>query len=482
MSFAVNQFTGFGTPSSLVPAAANEWNFMNQSLVDTIDGATLSFARDKTGSGSTNSWYWDDNLDYVSDADGTTPRWEYYPADIGDASAGDPRGLLIEGIGHRTSASALVNANSYSYELNSNSQWAETNISFPSTSEASPDGANRGIKHVATVANATHYNYSGVYALTGATVGRGVAVQMHYKNVDAAQRYFMMEFTAGTSTYQAVFDTTGHAVTDTAASGAGGVIYYTGVKEVADGYYNAILICQLTGSTSCNLRYYLGDGDQIADHTGAWAGDGSSAITFWNCMVNYTGVAMNHKLSTVADTDSRGDGCRILTSSLNDFNADEGTLWCEFEWPEEAHFDSAYLGGIGDGGNTDYIMLGCGRDDGTLNPRHWAFIRENNVSGTANLEDFVNPTTSTIHRCAITWNRNTSEMQSAYDGEAATRRTSYAIPTSDHLDYLYVGRLPSGDATALWGQGLGKHWSRKFRYYNKALTEAELKLITTLDG
>ena len=485
MSFAINQFTGFGVASSLVPPASNAWDFMTQSLVDTIDGATLTFKRDNDPPVNTNSWYWDSNLDYVTDGDSTSPRWEYYPADLGDASAGDERGLLIEGTGHDTAATALVNDNNYSYELNSNSQWAETRISF-TTGQASPDGNNRALKHTATVTSGTHLNYGGNRSLTGATIGQGVCVQIHYKNVHANQRYFMMELTAGTSggsVYRAVIDTIDHTVVDSSSSGGtGNAILFAGTVPVADGYHNAVLSGVLTGNTTCQFRYYMGDGDTIADHTGAWAGagDDTTAMLFWNCMLSYRGAAHNHKLCSVGDTGSRGDGCRIATSDLNGFNNDAGTLWLEVEWPEECQQDNAYMMGIGDGANTDYIALACARQDASSNPRHWAWIRENNAAQTANVEDLVDPTTSTIHRFAITWDRDTSTMQSAYDGAASTQQTSYSVPTSDHLDYLYVGRLPSGDLTTLMGQGIGKFWIRKARYYNTALTEGELKAITTL--
>ena len=467
MSFALNQFTGFGVPSSLFPEASASWSFAsNESLTD--DSGTYTADFEIIGNGTvtnTSKIGSDGEMDYHT-ADGANPRWDYFPT--GD---NNPRGLMIEQGEASIASPGSANDNhiDFSYELNSNSWWAESGVSI-NGGETDPAGGTDAYAHIPSGSSNVKTNTSSSMNISSISVGDDVFFSIFFKSGDTNARYFMLSCDTGAETTRHVIDSQNQTFTD-----EDGSYVDRGIEDYGNGWYRVwVLATAATQTSGMGFIYYFGDGPDIADHTGAWAGNGSDEIIMYGAHIGVD-APMAYKHCTVDDVNHIGDKFKLDTSTdIPNFDEDKGTLYAYIELRYGTDNWINYVFSVdNDTNNTDYFLLSMDGRDGY--PAVSCQLREGGSLRDSFTRTQITQLHGNFYKIAMTWDSTADELKVYVNGLLIDTLTSGGNwPGAGDLTNIGLARLYTGSTR-------GSIWVREFKYWDSAIKEDHAKFLTTIN-
>lgn len=452
MSYALNQFTGFGAPSAAggvtVRAADVDWDFINtESLADATATYTFSHTRATTGAGAA---YFDSNGDIARAATGVV-RYCYDPS-------GTPAkvGMICE---HE-----LLNQMARGEEVGNATVWGAFSATVSANAAVAPDGNTTADKIIPTATTADHYYQNNTGFSTG-SIGGYATQGVYVKGIPGEVMYCVLEFYFGAGNRPKIWvDLSDGTITDQ----QGGTMVAYGTQAMQDDWY--YVWAHATTVTSKGIQMYIHASSGGTSGDESYLGDNIQGFYAWGCngMSDKRSLGFYRGPIAGADATQPLDVYKVATSGWMDYT--EGTLLCEFHQFGWQSVWAAYLATFRPdaGSATDYMALYA---NGHTPDAH-ALMEVSNVQQF----NMGTPSGTTggpgTYKAALAYKLN--DCQIAANGVALTADTVCTLPSSANLAYLYLGQ--GWNTTPLARAGFQM---QRVRYWNTRLTEAELVAITT---
>lgn len=313
------------------------------------------------------------------------------------------RGLLVE--------EGRTNLLTYSQAFD-NAAWTKGTASVSANAVAAPDGATTADKIVASSSTATSHYVSQQFASSPAD-NTTYTISVYAKAAELTKLLIQVRDKAagyGTQT----FDISAVSAT------AGGTVSSTGrITSVGSGWYR------------CSVTWSVGTGSSLstfateifllnASGSVSFSGDGSSGLYLWQAQSEAASVASSPIITTSSTVTRAADANPLLLASVPGWNANEGTIYVEFD-----------VLGLKAGGDQNVITL----DDGTANNRISLRVDASSVlalmvnSGSVVVQNTHSGTLAplTTYKMAFAWAAN--DAASSIGGAAALTDSSLTVPS-----------------------------------------------------
>ena len=383
--------------------------------------------------GSTATAYYDTTASAYN-----APRFDYDPVTLA------AKGLLIE----EQRANLLLYSNAFT-----SAPWvAGANTNLTATSALSPDG---------TVNAWKLYASNGLVAaglrqpITKAASAITYAASVYAKA--AGQNWLQLTVFDGTVGNRYWYNISTGAVGTTAAIGAGFTGVSASIVPAGNGYYRCVLLA--TSSTATTYEVYVYP--SAADGSNGTGDASNNGVYIYGAQLEAGAFATSYIPTTTSQFTRAADVASVNTLSPW-FNAVAGTLYGEFT-PMQVSSGTGRIAWFDDTDTAVYQNY---------------IATSNNVTITEGLVGVSGVAQANLNRTPITANTTaksalayaTNDFALCLNAGTVATDTLGSVPTG--IDKLWLGTLR--DNTYMNG------WFRRFTYYPRRLTNAELQSLTTL--
>jgi hypothetical protein len=408
-------------PLGVDDLATLEFDFAGtRSLVPRFGSATVTFTRAGATATRVNS------AGLIEAVAADTARFDFDPLTLAC------KGLLIE--------EARTNNFLQSAAFDSAS-WSKSNSSITANAATAPDGTAAMDKMVEnTAASAQHL----VSQSASYTNGQKYTVSIWFKAAERVRLAINAQWIGWKSASY-------NASTGTVVANQDAAVITPSIENWGNGIYRAVFTAtcdQVTGSYATEFIVELADGTRF------YTGDGVSGIHLWGAQVEPGAFATSYIPTTSAAVTRNSDVARI-TSLGSWFNAAESAVAAEFIVPATGQYGALF--DINDSTQNEQLR-GSVAPDRTLNH----LVRDGGIVQT----NFF--TANVLSAGAIArgaWAFKASDFAVTADGGAVATQSSGTMPSPTRVE---LGSMDVGVFI------LNSHL-RRFTYYNKRLTNAQLE-------
>jgi hypothetical protein len=362
------------------------------------------------------------------------PRFDYNPATLA------AQGFLIE--------ESRTNLLTYS-EAFDNASWTKVNLNTTGTPpwvnvEVAPDGATTADKIIEDTNTGTHSAGQVNVFTSGTTYSASIYAK-------AAERTRVRFGGANTATFaaDAIFDLSSGSVFSTSFGTAS-------IFPVGNGWYR-LTVTGVAGATAgTNIIAYLISTGTTTNYTG----DGTSGLYVWGAQLEAGAFPTSYIPTTTTALTRAADVASVNTLSPW-YNATESTLYMEYVWEGLKSISGQPVVAIDNGSISERIAF--------LATSANAMQNVTNVAGVTSGSNVTPATTyvaNTLYKVAA--GVKLDDMQSALNGVSGSTDNTTLLPTG--LTTLRFG--------ATTGSAISNFWIRRFAYYPRRLSQAELAAIT----
>ena len=400
--------------------------------------AGLTFTRASTGT-------YFDSSGTMQTAAINAPRWDYDPVTHA------LRGVLIEEQRTNTLWPSLIPGGAAWAAIGATTVTANAVIAPDGTTTAGLVAANTTASDVRGVIN----------AIAPGTNGTTVTLSAFVKTTSGANCYFQVNAGGAATAY---FDLTAGTGVVGADLGAGITNKSVTISPYPNGWYRVSYT--LTPSATGGISFYIGPCTTVST-----SGDNRQSvgvvgqgIYIWGAQVEQGAFPTSYIPTTSAAVTRAADVATMPTSTW--FNAVASSLAADFivaQSPNPSFVNSRSPTGLGAGTDTNVIRLW-----GQLSNSSVAAISTAIAGVNTNSASLGNTTANAVMKLAGAWNGTTAV--GSLNGAAAVSQ-SIGMPAG--LNTLTIGDTSPGSTNYING------WVRRVRYWNRALSAAELQSVTT---
>ena len=380
-----------------------------------------------------------DSAGVLRTATTNAPRWDYDPATLA------LRGLLIE--------EARTNTQPYSADLTVVG-WLKTDVTATVAAGIAPDGTNTMQRLAETATNALHYLWS--LSAVPASVSLTQSVFLKMQQV----RYVQMFLDSGGAVgAYATFDLQAGTITGPLTAYGGATLGTATIVPVGNGVYRCAITTTIGASTSARFGLIL-----ATVPSGGFAGDShpgntANGLLVWGAQVEAGAFASSYIPTTSAVVTRAVEVCQIPTGSW--FGPSALSVLYEIipKYPS-----GKPIGGICDNDFNNAFFLDFG--DGTN------FVASRAGPGGATASLGAPNTANMITKVATTYTPTLATI-CGNGGVVASSAGLASLPLTT-ATRITLGNYP-WDPTAAALNG----WLRRFGYWSRVLTNAELQTVTT---
>lgn len=351
----------------------------------------------------------------------------------------DPLTLALRGM--RWEMEQRTNLLTYSEQFD-NAAWTKASGTISANSTTAPDGTLTADLFTETTANAQHY------VLQTAASGTGRATLTFHVKPNGRTRVLIRSELPQTFGLSAKFDLTGN----------GSVISGTGtITALANGWYRCTATSAENGNGASGYHLIQLIGPADAD---VYAGDGSSGIFLWGAQLEAAASASSYIPTASAAVIRQPD---VLTASSISpwFNPSEGTVLFEGIVADLASATSRGMYCFHNGTDNNRIMAYSATASSNFRVVD-AVVQQALISTTAF-------TPGVVFRHAGAYKLNA--FAAAVGGVSGTPDTSGTVPS--------ITALNLGVASASAGSNPYMGYARRFVYYPRSLSDAQIKALST---
>jgi hypothetical protein len=351
-------------------------------------------------------------------------RFDYNPSTLA------AQGLLIE----ESRTNLLLQSADFT------TTWTQTNVTITANSTASPDGGTNGDTLLINVAGATTSQTSQSF-----TAGSTITVSVFGKK--NASNFLRFEVGGLVNCW---FDlNTG--VTGTNSAGSGNVLFSAkSIQAISNGWYRCILTVTTTTITTLGVNIFATNTDNSSSSI-------NSSIFLWGAQVEAGAFPTSYIPTTTTALTRSADVASVNTLSPW-YNASAGTLYAEFTARlNVTQTPVTFSGAAGVG----YRI----RKSGTN--QYVAVLRD---GATKDIAITPSPALTEGQIIKVALGVKVNDCALSGGGQAVATQTSFSpMPTITDVNLGFTGT----DGFALNG------WFRRFTYYPRRLSNADLQAITT---
>ena len=423
------------TGSTLPPGASLDLNFMTPGTLD----PRITFTR---ASGAT----YTDASGVIQTVVTNAPRWDYDPVTHA------LRGLLIEEARTNTIFPSL---------LVTGANWGAIGSTTESASAtAGPDGTTNSVTLLA--ASSTINDVRGAEnGVAPGTSGTAYTASVYLKTSSTANAYIQINTGGAAAAY---FDLTAGTGLVGADLGGGITNKSVAITPCLNGWYRVSFT--FTAGASGNIAFYIGPCTTVSSSgdNRPYIGVVGQGIYVWGAQLEQGAFPTSYIPTTAAAVTRAADVATMPTSTW--FNAAASSLAADFivaQAPNPSLANSRSPAGLGSGTDANVIRLW-----GQLSNSSNAAISTAIASANTNSAALGATTANAVMKLAGAWNGTTSV--GSLNGAAAASQ-SIGMPAG--LNTLTIGDTSPGSTNYLNG------WVRRVRYWNAALSAAQLQSVTT---
>jgi hypothetical protein len=330
----------------------------------------------------------------------------------------------------------------------SDAAWSKLDSSVVADTIVAPNGTLTGDALVENTATAAHQLFTNFSFVSGTTYTFSGYAKSNGRN-------FRMTF--GSSAF-----TVGQIVNFDLSAGTGTVNFGTptfSITPVGNGWYRCTITATATVTTSSAVAFVT-----LSGTSASYTGNGYSGIYIWGAQLE-AGAFPTSYIPTVASQVTRSADAASMTGAnfSSWFRADEGTVYWDASFAAIAPSTSMYA--ISD--NTfNNRLVGTFTNSGGSGVSFEAIT--NGVSQ-AGVPSSITPIANTQYKVAGAY--KTDDIAASRNGGAVGTDTSAIIPA---VDRIYIGANANGAG------GRAASHIRKFAYYPKRLTNAQLQSLTAI--
>ena len=422
--------TDFIVPQYQIAAQYSIWE-EGVGLASKAFGDIITFTR-----ASTATYF--DSAGVLQSAAIDVPRFDYNPATLAE------RGILIE--------EARTNILLYSAVGPAGTGWTAVGTSTRTYGQAAPDGSTDAVlfddtdaavisymRQTSTVPNDTNTYCFSAFVKQGTT----------------GKFFFRFAFTGGTATFGAnIFDFA------TLTWSGGGAFISSGYQDAGNGWYRVWTTFPNNGTGNTTYDCRIGATSIAVTDTGS--------VYFWGIQTE-VGAFPTSYIPTTTTALTRSADLALVNTVSPWFNATEGTLFAEAEWPVIAPSGTGVRIGaaLSDGSTSNRVTLGRGGDvDNTRFFVTRAGVNQNGTNGQQIAGVFTSSNTAKLAYAYATDN-----MSAAANGTTAAATPPNALP-------IGINRLAIGSRYDTNTSFLANGWVRRVTYYPRRLSNAELVTVT----
>lgn len=326
MSFALNQFTGFGAGGVYIPPVTREWFFAeDKSLVDRVAGMTATFGRTGPVSGEYANYY-DSSGDLVG-VERLVPRYGHH------VNGGASKGIVF-GV-----TSSNVQPQSETIGVTTGGAWTNTAVTF-TTAAADILGRTGAAVKIKEDNTTDEHKTKGTNVNIG-SIGDYVAASIYAKADDKDTVYFQANLGSG-GQFGFFVDLSDGSIGDTIGTAPNAY----GVQDVGGGWYRLWLTGPTITSNTCSMSIGLSNGTTSGDEdyggtTGVGCFVGCAHLTGFGVNGNGRSVPMYYGPNVIATVTEMGTD-QITITNDGTFATGEGTIFIDYYLEAHENLNTFY--------------------------------------------------------------------------------------------------------------------------------------------